>query len=434
MKTPIHKVTRGAKGWQKWLNGRMVWVAGFKEAPTPADADRVFGQRCDLPPDDPRKIRIGEAAPRVERPEDITVETIANAFLTRKLKQVEAGRVKRETYEEYLEAVQSFVDHAGADRRFRNLSPVVFSDYADGLSGRFGLARLKKYIIIVRMMFRWAGPPQAGVGLVPTVPAYGEAFKLPSRAEFRREANLARQRHGPKRYTPAEIREQLDGKVVAVKRRRVIHGKVVKDVQKRRRKPSAALKAMILLGLNGGFGNRDCAFLPTTIAEPATRGDEWMDYARDKTGVQRLFWLWPETRAAMEAWWKVRQRIKPAKGSIALWGEEREFKDLFFLTVDGRPFIDGKKDQVGMRYLRLLEALGQPSRGFRSLRRTCRTKLAETGQELAIDLIMGHADDAADMAKVYTVEVSKEIIKQVCQHGRQGLLFADHQPMLFNAT
>lgn len=430
--SPKNRITRGTRGWQKWLHGKAVWVASLKEAPTGKDADRIYDARLALPDDDPRKIRQDKPAERAERPEQISLFDLSNAFLTRKLRAVEAGRLKRETYDEYVEAIQSFVDDAGDERRFCDLSPVVFSGYADALGARFGLDRLKKFIIIVRMMFRWAGPAPHGVGLVPSVPTYGDGFKLPSRAEFRRAGNLARQAHGPKLYTPAQVREQLDGKVIERKRKRTIHGKVVRDVQTVTRRPSAALRAMILLGLNGGFGNRDCAFLPTTIAEPAMR-DGWMDYARDKTGVQRLFWLWPETRAAMEAWWTVRQRIKPAKGSVDLWGKPRDFKDLFFLTAEGRPFIDGTKDQIGMRYLALLRALGQESRGFRSLRRTCRTKLAETGQELAIDLIMGHADDAADMAKVYTVEVSREIIKQVCQHGRQGLLFADHQPMLFTS-
>ena len=434
--SPKHEITRGKTGWFKWIHGRTVWIAGLKAAPTGKDADRVYEQRLALPDGDKRKIRLDQApGAKGERLEHIELDAIANAYLTRKLRQVEVGRLTEDTLNEYTGAIKEFCDHVGATTRFCDLASHHFSDFADALGKRFGLYRLQKYLIIVRMLFRWAGPAPGGVGLVPALPDYGDAFRLPARSEFRRAKHLARAADGVKRYTSAQVREQLDGKVVNIKRKRKMllksgETKIVKDVQERHRRPSKALKAMILLALNGGFGNRDCAYLPITIAEPALR-DGWMDYARDKTGAERLFWLWPETRAALEAWWAARQKIKPAKGSVNLWGVERDYKDLFFLTKEGRPWVVGKKDQIGMRYAALLRALGQTSRGFRSLRRTCRTVLAETAQELAVDMIMGHADDAQDMARTYTVEVSREIIRTVCQHGREKLLFADRQGMLF---
>jgi hypothetical protein len=42
---------------------------------------------------------------------------------------------------------------------------------------------------------------------------------------------------------------------------------------------------------------------------------------------------------------------------------------------------------------------------------------------------MGHADRGDDMAKVYTVEVSREIVRQVCEHVRQNVF--SFQPQLF---
>jgi integrase len=95
----------------------------------------------------------------------------------------------------------------------------------------------------------------------------------------------------------------------------------------------------------------------------------------------------------------------------------------------GQAWIEGGKDQIGMRHVKLLDALGHRRRGFRSYRRTFRTLAAQTGQELAIDLIMGHADRGDDMAKVYTVEVSREIVRKVCEHVRQSVF--SFQPSLF---
>ena len=44
------------------------------------------------------------------------------------------------------------------------------------------------------------------------------------------------------------------------------------------------LKAMILLGLNGGLGNFDCASLPSSAVNLETG---WLDYPRPKTGIGR---------------------------------------------------------------------------------------------------------------------------------------------------
>ena len=75
-----------------------------------------------------------------------------------------------------------------------------------------------------------------------------------------------------------------------------------------------------------------------------------------------------------------------------------------------------------MRYLALLRRLKQRPRGFRSLRRTYRTIAAETGEELAIDLTMGHAESADDMARVYTQQILRSKLKAVAVHVRNRLL------------
>jgi integrase len=71
---------------------------------------------------------------------------------------------------------------------------------------------------------------------------------------------------------------------------------------------SAAMRAMILLGINAGMGNGDCASL-TFDRLDMSRG--WLDYPRPKTGVARRCPLWPETVAALRD--AIGQRPEPER-------------------------------------------------------------------------------------------------------------------------
>ena len=53
---------------------------------------------------------------------------------------------------------------------------------------------------------------------------------------------------------------------------------------------------MILLGLNCGFGNSDCATLPRSALD---LDGGWVNYHRPKTGIARRVPLWPETVEAL---------------------------------------------------------------------------------------------------------------------------------------
>src|SRR5437879_439815 len=64
------------------------------------------------------------------------------------------------------------------------------------------------------------------------------------------------------------------------------------------------LKAMILLGINCGFGQTDISRLPTTALELESG---WVNVPRPKTAVDRRCPLWPETNAA----WKTVKRPTP---------------------------------------------------------------------------------------------------------------------------
>ena len=127
----------------------------------------------------------------------------------------------------------------------------------------------------------------------------------------------------------------------------------------------APLKAMILLGLNCGFGPRDCALLPTDAVDLPNR---MIEFPRPKTGVERRCSLWPET-------------VEAVKDAIAKRPSARSesTSKLVFRTI-----ADGAKDQP------------------------------------ATDYIMGHADDS--MAANYRASIDDERLIAVTDHVRAWLI------------
>ena len=84
------------------------------------------------------------------------------------------------------------------------------------------------------------------------------------------------------------------------------------------------LRAMILLGVNCGFGNADVATLPKTAID-LKHG--WVDFPRGKTGVPRRCPLWPQTITAVQE--VILSRPKP---------RDKAHAGLVFLTKYGRPW------------------------------------------------------------------------------------------------
>ncbi len=181
------------------------------------------------------------------------------------------------------------------------------------------------------------------------------------------------------------------------------------------------LKAMILLGVNGGFGNADVGTLPASALD-LTGG--WVNYHRPKTGVSRRCPLWPETVAALKEWLAVRP--DPAGPADA---------GLVFITRTGRRWNKDVADNlvgkgawklwdnpVSKETWKLLDGLGiNGHRNFYALRHTFRTIGDESGDFLAVRSIMGHAG-GNDVADHYRERVSDDRLRKVADHVR-GWLF-----------
>jgi integrase len=169
-----------------------------------------------------------------------------------------------------------------------------------------------------------------------------------------------------------------------------------------------AVRAMILLGINCGFGNSDVGRLPLSALDLDAG---WVVYPRPKTGIERRAPLWPETVAALRE--SIACRPTPKNPAD---------KDLTFVTKYGTCWAKDTRDTpVAKELSKLLKGLGIDRRGrnFYGLRRAFETIGGESRDQPAVDLIMGHARE--DMASVYRERISDERLRAVTDRVREWL-------------
>ena len=105
-------------------------------------------------------------------------------------------------------------------------------------------------------------------GLIDRPVRFGPTFKKPTRKVMRQH----RAKNGLRMFEASELRAILAA-------------------------ASQPMKAMVLLGLNCGFGNGDVANLPLN----GTGLESWLGYVpATETGIDRHIPLWPETIAAIK--------------------------------------------------------------------------------------------------------------------------------------
>lgn len=355
--------------WAKKIRGRFYYF-GHWENPDAA-LEEYLKQKDDL------------HAGRTPRPahDALIIWNAVNAFLNEKKARVEAGELCQRTFNEYKVACDMIVATFGKRRRVADLAPDDFAALRKRMAAKFGPVRLGNQIQSIRSVFKYAYEAD----LIDRPMRFGPSFKKPSAKTLR----LHRAKSGPKLFTAEEIRRMLD----------------TADPQ---------FKAMILLGVNCGFGMSDCGKLPLS----ALNSDAGMiDFARPKTGIGRRCPLWPETAQAIRDAMAVRPKPKdPADAGLV------------FLTAQGRPWNKAERSSPAVfKFALLLRRLGikRPRVGFYSLRHTFRTIADESRDQVAVDHIMGHID--ASMAGHYREHISDERLRAVAEHVR-AWLFTEPEP------
>ncbi len=303
------------------------------------------------------------------------LKTLCNVFLTNALAKRDAGEMTGRTFADYFTSCERLVKQLGKTAIVEEITPIDLMALRRNLSKTMNSTTLGNEVNRCRVILRSAFEN----ALTDRPMRFGD-FKRPAMRVKRREKAA----NGSKMFEPAEIIELLGAA----------------DVQ---------LKAMILLGVNCGFGNSDCGQLPEAALNLEAG---WIDYPRPKTGIGRRCPLWPETVGALKA---------------ALAARKSDTDTLVFRTKYGKSWhTDTKASPLSAEFRKLCQAKGvyQNGRGFYALRHTFQTIGDETGDYLATRQVMGHADNS--ISGNYRERFADDRLVKVVEHVR-GWLFSEDE-------
>lgn len=364
--------------WAKKIRGRMHYFGKWSGDPKgEAALKKYLAEKDDL---------LAGRTPRAKA-EGITVADLCNHFLTSKRHLTQTGEISTRTFVDYYAVAQNIVKAFGKDRLVLDLAADDFALLRRQVARTRGPVGIGNEVQRVRTIFRYGHE----AGLIDAPVRFGPTFKKPGRKVLR----LERAKRGTKMLESADIHRILDAAPMP-------------------------LKAMVLLGVNCGFGNSDIRALPLTTLD---LDQGWVSFPRPKTGIDRRCPLWPETIAALQE--AVASRPAP---------KQPEAEGLVFLTRRGGPWgsrpklaADGEKqsgafhDPICGEFRKVLVGLKlhRPGLGFYALRHVLETIGGGGRDQVAVDAIMGHARD--DMASVYRERIDDARLVAVVEHVRTWL-------------
>ncbi len=310
-----------------------------------------------------------------------TLKDLCNKFLLSKHNKIESGELSRDTFSDYQQTCDSLIDHFGKSQRIDELRPEDFEALRKKLAKRYSVVSLKNEINRCRIVFKFAHDQ----GHVARRVNYGQSFDKPALRTLRKARNEA----GPRLFTADEVQS------------------IIKAAD-------PFTKAMTLLGINGGLGNTDVANLPISAIDFASG---WLTYPRPKTEIRRRIPLWKETLDALKE--AISQRPKPSDPADA---------GLCFLTIQGNRWVRTTSNikrpgryinvnTISHRFGALLKSLeinGRKGIGFYTLRHNFETIGGGCKDQVAVDAIMGHADQS--MAAVYREHIGDDRLLAVVHH------------------
>ena len=288
----------------------------------------------------------GLPIPEDEDIDAIRVGDLIDKWLADRGEDAEDGKLKPATLAEYDRVGQYVADKLDRDAAVHSLVPDDFGRLHRALTRDAGNSPtvLKRRITIARMPFKWG----FDMALIDAV-RFGPKFKLPKSEDIEQ----ARRERGRQTYTPEELKAIIDA-------------------------ANPTLKAAVLLGINGGYTQKEVAELRSVWLD-ADAGV--LDHLRGKTKATRRVPLWPETLAALEAVPKHKPKAS-ARG-------------LVFVTREGKPYHQDhpvRIDGIGQMFDRLTKKLkiNLDQAGFGKLRATHRTASNRVMDDNACKIVMGH--------------------------------------------
>lgn len=365
--------------WAKKVRGRTVYFGRVSDDPKGKAALELWlEQKDDL---------LAGREPRAKSTEGLTVADACNEFLAHKEAFRDNGELSPRTFRGYYDTCARVVKAFRRDRIVADLAPADFGRLRKILARTRGAVALRNEMQRVRSIFKFAFDQ----GLILTPIRYGQSFDKPKLDTVRKAREAHREKFGDRMFEADELRAILA-------------------------ESKQPLRAMILLAANTGFGQTDIARLPIKTVNLDTG---WVDFARPKTGVPRRIPLWPETVEALRGWVQRRPKAK-----------SRADAGLMFLTVRGAPWVKvnekgAPKDAVLQEFNKVVQRLKlkRPRRGFYSIRHGFETIGCETGDQIAVNAIMGHVDTS--MAGAYRERIGEDRLRRVTDHVRAWLFPTD---------
>jgi integrase len=315
---------------------------------------------------------------------------LLNRFLTAKKHLVDSGELAARTWGDYKGTCDRISAAFGLSRLVVDLATDDFEKLRAQLTKRLGPVALGNEIQRVRTVFKFA----FNASCIDRPVRFGPHFRRPSQKPLRK----ARHARGVRMFEAEELHKVL----------------AAAGVQ---------MKAMILLGVNCGFGNADCGTLPLSALDLECG---WVHFPRPKTGIDRRCPLWPETVEALRAALAKRPTPKgeahtqlvfiTAKGGS--WFKVGASPDSLMARPKAKRQIDNPLSKEMAKTLKATE-LRRSGLNFYALRHTCETIGGEAKDQVALDHIMGHVRD--DMGSVYRERISDERLQAVTGHVRRWL-------------
>ena len=306
----------------------------------------------------------------------LALHEIVNPFLDEKKRLIQSGEITHRSFQDYYDTAVRLSKELGREMLVKEIRPEDFNAYRAKIAKKWGPVALGNEVQRVRSIFKWA----FDVGLIEVPMRFGPEFKKPKRRVMRRARNEAPEKF----FEPAEILAL----VAAAK---------------------PQMKAMILLGINCGWGNTDIAMLQLKHLGDLAEGVA--EFPRPKTEILRRATLWPETVTAIKDALEARPKPKHADdaGGVFITKYGERWKRVETVEEPGKaglaPIQRRKEtDSVGLEFGKLLRkttvegkdgekvALKREGVNFYALRHTFRTVAGETNDIEAVDLIMGHED------------------------------------------
>ena len=381
---PLTPHPRGT--WCKKIRGKLHHFGPWVEPQ--AALDRYLAQAAALHAGREPTVQLGHNS----------IKDLVNRYLSFQADRLDAGEIGPRWFEDCRRILTDFGKVIGVARPIGDLRPEDFQAYRVRIAKRLGVHAITRSITAIKAMFNYA----VESGVIERLPTYGKGFSKPTAMQKRKSQHRAEQANGKNLFTVDQVRQILN---------------VSEQL-------AGYLRPAVLLGINGGFGNTDCAELPLTAVD---LDNAVIEFHRPKTGVRRTIPLWPETVQAIQLWLENRPKL-----------DDPETNQLVFVTVRGlqlaRQIVhrDAQgtitrivhSDRLSDEFIELLTSLKLKRKriGFYTLRHTFRTWADETRDHHAIFRLMCHT--LPGMSSVYVEEIGMDRLRAVVDHVR-AKIFGD---------